>query len=305
MTDSGLPAILLTGGSGQVGRALLGAPPPGFEIVAPPRAELDLADPASVRRWVGARPWAAIVNAGAWTAVDAAESSASEAWAANAQGPAILAEASAAHGAPLVHISTDYVFDGGSDRPYREDDPVGPVSVYGASKAAGELAVAALNPRHVILRTAWVFSPWGTNFVRTMLRLGETRDALSVVDDQRGCPTSALDIAAAVGAACRRLAGPEPAPSGLFHFVNGGETTWFGLAARVFDRIAASGVKVPALTPIASSEWPTPVRRPANSRLDTARFTRTFGMTPRPWTEAADEVVDRLLQSADEGRVGA
>ncbi|MFM8820631.1 MAG: SDR family oxidoreductase, partial [Phenylobacterium sp.] len=157
----------------------------------------------------------------------------------------------------------------------------------------------------VILRTAWVFSPWGTNFVRTMLRLGETRETLSVVDDQQGCPTSAIDIAAAVGAVCRRLAGPDPAPSGVFHFVNGGETTWFGLAARVFDRASVSGRKVPALTPLASSEWPTPVRRPANSRLDTARFTRTFVIAPRPWTEAADEVVDRLLQSADGGRAGA
>ncbi|MFM8819248.1 MAG: SDR family oxidoreductase, partial [Phenylobacterium sp.] len=195
MIGSGLPALLLTGGSGQVGRALREVPPAGFEVVAPTRPELDLSDSASVARWVAARPWAAIVNAGAWTAVDAAESHSAEAWAANALGPAALARASGAAGVPLVHISTDYVFDGGLDRPYREDDPVGPVSVYGASKAAGEIAVAALNPRHVILRTAWVFSPWGTNFVRTMLRLGETRETLSVVDDQQGCPTSAIDIA--------------------------------------------------------------------------------------------------------------
>lgn len=305
MTGSGLPAILLTGGTGQVGRALRESPPQGFELVAPPRTELDLADPDALERWVAARPWAAIVNAGAWTAVDAAESSAPEAWAANARGPAALAKASAAGGIPLVHLSTDYVFDGGSDRPYREDDPVGPVSVYGASKAAGELAVAALNPRHVILRTAWVFSPWGTNFVRTMLRLGETRETLSVVDDQQGCPTSALDIAAAVGAVCRRLAAPRPAPSGVFHFVNGGETTWFGLASRVFDRAATAGRKVPVLTPIASSEWPTPVRRPANSRLDTARLTGTFGLAPRPWTEAADEVVDRLVRAGGTEGAGA
>lgn len=305
MTGSGPPAILLTGGTGQVGRALRESPPEGFEIVAPSRADLDLADPDALERWVAARPWAAIVNAGAWTAVDAAESRAPEAWAANARGPAALAKASAAAGIPLVHLSTDYVFDGGADRPYLETDPVGPVSVYGASKAAGELAVAALNPRHVILRTAWVFSPWGTNFVRTMLRLGETRETLSVVDDQRGCPTSAVDIAAAVGAACRRLAGPDPGPSGVFHFVNGGETTWFGLAARVFARAAAAGLRVPALTPIASSEWPTPVRRPANSRLDTARFTGTFGLAPRPWTEAADEVVDRLVRAGGTEGAGA
>jgi dTDP-4-dehydrorhamnose reductase len=298
MTGSGLPALLLTGGSGQVGRALREAPPQGFEVVAPPRAELDLADPASVRRWVGARPWAAIINAGAWTAVDAAESHAAEAWAANALGPAALARASGEAGIPLVHLSTDYVFDGGLDRPYREDDPVGPTSVYGASKAAGEVAVAALNPRHVILRTAWVFSPWGANFVRTMLRLGQSRDALSVVADQHGCPTSAQDIAAGVGAVCARLSG-DGAPSGVFHFAGAGETTWFGLASRVFERAAAAGRKTPVLTPIASSDWPTPVRRPANSRLDTTAFTRTFGQAPRPWTETADEVTDRLLQSAE------
>ena len=304
MTKSGLPALLLTGGSGQVGRALRESPPPGFEVVAPTRAELDLADLASVSRWVAARPWAAIVNAGAWTAVDAAESHASEAWAANALGPAGLARASGEAGIPLVHISTDYVFDGGLDRPYREDDPVGPTSVYGASKAAGEIAVAALNPRHVILRTAWVFSPWGSNFVRTMLRLGQARDALSVVDDQRGCPTSALDIAAAVGAVCARLSG-DRAPSGVFHFAGSGETTWFGLAARVFERAAAAGLKTPVLSPIASSDWPTPVRRPANSRLDTTRFTRTFGHAPRAWREAADEVTDRLVRSTGTEEDGA
>ena len=287
-----------------MGRALREAPPAGFEVVAPSRAELDLSDAASAARWVAARPWAAILNAGAWTAVDAAETRAADAWAANALGPAALARASAERGVPLIHISTDYVFDGGLDRPYREDDPVGPVSVYGASKAAGEIAVAALNPRSVILRTAWVFSPWGANFVRTMLRLGAERDALSVVDDQAGCPTSALDIARAVGAVCARLGEPG-APSGVFHFAGAGETTWFGLASRVFERAAAAGLRVPALSPIASSDWPTPVRRPANSRLDTARFTRTFGLAPRPWTQAADEVVDRLVAAAGQEGKGA
>ena len=126
-----------------------------------------------------------------------------------------------------------------------------------------------------------------------------------MVDDQRGCPTSATDIAAAIGAVCRRQTGPDPAPAGVFHFVNGGETTWFGLASRVFAQAAAAGRKAPALSPIASSDWPTPVRRPLNSRLDTARFTGTFGLAPRDWTEATDEVVARLLQSADEGRAGA
>jgi dTDP-4-dehydrorhamnose reductase len=271
--------------------------------VAPPRAELDLTDAGSVRRWVEDRSWAAIINAGAWTAVDAAETHASQAWAANALGPAILARAAAERGLPLVHISTDYVFDGGLDRPYREDDPVGPVSVYGASKAAGEMAVAALNPRHVILRTAWVYSPWGTNFARTMLRLAETRDALSVINDQAGCPTSALDIAGAIGAVCRRLADPASQPAGVFHFAGAGETTWYGFAARIFERAAQAGVKVPALTPIPSADWPTPVRRPANSRLDTTRFTRTFGLAPRPWMEATDEVVDRLTGTG--GRQGS
>ena len=305
MTGSGSRTLLLTGGTGQVGRALRESPPEGFEVVAPPRSELDLSDPGSVRRWVAERPWAAIVNAGAWTAVDAAEAQASEAWAANALGPAALARASGEAGLPLIHISTDYVFDGGLDRPYREDDPVGPVSVYGASKAAGEIAVAALNPRHVILRTAWVFSPWGANFVRTMLRLAETRETVSVVDDQVGCPTSALDIAAAVGAVCRRLADPGPPPAGVFHFAGAGETTWFGLASRVFARASRAGLKVPSVTPIASSDWPTPVRRPANSRLDTTRFTRTFGRAPRPWTETADAVVDRLVAAAGQGGNGA
>lgn len=288
-----------------MGLALREAPPAGFQVVAPPRSELDLADAGSVRRWVGDRPWAAVVNAGAWTAVDAAETHAAEAWAANAHGPAILARATAERGLPLVQISTDYVFDGGLDRPYREDDPVGPVSVYGASKAAGEMAVAALNPRHVILRTAWVYSPWGTNFLRTMLRLAETRDALSVIHDQAGCPTSALDIAGAIGAVCQRLGDPAPQPAGVFHFAGAGETTWYGFATRIFERAAQAGLRVPAVTPIPSADWPTPVRRPANSRLDTTHFTRTFGLAPRPWTEAADEVVDRLTGVGERQESGA
>jgi len=315
--------VLLFGRNGQVGGELVrlfgqragtraatvaGAPPmqqPDYELTALDRTGCDLSDPDAVHAAIVRAKPQVIVNAAAWTAVDRAEAEPDACRRINAEAPAAMAAAARDSGALLVHYSTDYVFDGSARRPYREDDPVGPVSVYGASKAAGEMAVAALNPRHVILRTAWVYSPWGTNFLRTMLRLAETRDALSVINDQAGCPTSALDIAGAIGDVCRRLGDAAPQPAGVFHFAGAGETTWYGFAARIFERAAQAGLKVPALTPIPSADWPTPVRRPANSRLDTTHFTRTFGLAPRPWTEAADEVVDRLTGVGERQESGA
>lgn len=288
-------AILLTGGTGQVGTEVQRQTPPGFEVIAPTRAELDLADPEAVAAFVSSRPWACVINSAAYTAVDKAESDAVSAWRANALAPAALAQAAAQSGVPVIHVSTDYVFAGDKATPYGEDDPVGPVGVYGASKEGGEQAIRTLSPRHVILRTAWVVSPHGANFVKTMLRLAETRDQLGVVDDQRGCPTSAGDIAAALWTIARRLADDPAAPSGTYHFVNSGEATWCELAREVFAHAAAAGRKVPQVDAISTSAYPTPARRPANSRLDTAKLRRDFGVTPRPWREAIAEVTTALL----------
>lgn len=288
-------AILLTGGGGQVGTEFQRRAPQGVEIVAPGRDRLDLADPDSIAAAVASRPWAAVINSGAYTAVDKAQTDPVTAWKVNALAPAAFAWATAQAGIPLIQLSTDYVFDGSKAGAYEEDDPVGPVSVYGASKEAGEQAVRTGNPRHVILRTAWVVSPHGANFIKTMLRLAETRDHLTVVDDQHGSPTSAADIACTLAIIAMRLANDAQAPTGTYHFVNSGEATWCGFAREVFALAQAKGLAVPTVEAIATSAYPTPARRPANSRLDTAKLRRDFGVEPRDWRTAVSEVVETLL----------
>ncbi|OXE36980.1 MAG: dTDP-4-dehydrorhamnose reductase [Phenylobacterium zucineum] len=286
--------ILLTGGTGQVGAALRRLSCPGFEVYAPERETLDLRDYENIATMVASRPWRAVINSGAYTAVDRAETETELAWTLNAGAPAALAEATARADIPLIHLSTDFVFPGTKSQPYLETDPVGPVGVYGASKAAGEMAVQAKNPKHLILRTAWVVSPDGSNFIKTMLRLADTRDEVAVVNDQIGCPTSADDLAAAVRLILARLEGEQPA-FGICHLVNSGEASWHDLARAVFDQAGAAGRKVPRLTAIPTSQYPTPARRPANSRLDTAKLTREFGLRLRPWQEAVRDVVTTLL----------
>lgn len=289
-------AVLLTGGSGQVGLALRRAAPAGMELVAPSRADLDLSDADALTAAVMSRDWEAVINCGAYTAVDAAESDVIAAWRANALGPAALAAATARARVPLVHLSTDYVFDGTKPEPYREEDPVAPLGIYGASKEAGEQAVRTANPRHLILRTAWVVSADGRNFVRTMLRLGAERSELRVVADQRGCPTAAGDIAQCVLSLLPRLVAGEAL--GTLHFVNAGEASWHQLAQAVFARAARHGRAAPTLHPIATADYPTPARRPANSRLSTERLRRAFGIAPRAWEAAVEEIVDQSLGGA-------
>jgi dTDP-4-dehydrorhamnose reductase len=292
--------VLVTGGSGQVGTALGRLAPDDFELVAPSRAELDLTDPDAIAAMVASRPWAAVINAAAYTAVDKAEGDVVTAWRANALAPAAFAAATHAAGIPLLHVSTDYVFDGTKAAAYVEDDPVGPVGVYGASKEAGEQAVRTANPRHVILRTAWVVSPDGANFIKTMLRLGADRPELRVVADQHGCPTSAEDIADTLIVLLRAATG-DAAKWGTFHFVNGGEATWHALAEAVFARAATYGRPRPTVTAIATNDYPTPARRPANSRLATTKIEQAFGIVPRPWRDATDAIVDQLLSKEREG----
>ena len=288
------PLVLLTGGSGQVGAALQNAPSV-YEIVAPPRDQLNLADPMQIANLVNSRPWSLVISSGAYTAVDKAQSDAVEAWKINALGPAALAAETARAEMPLIHLSTDYVFDGTKSSPYVEEDPVGPVSVYGASKEGGEQAVRTLNSRHVILRTAWVVSATGSNFVKTMLRLGESRDALTVVDDQFGCPTSASDIATGVLQIADQILSAGSERFGTYHLANSGEATWCQLAEHVFVRAAQAGRKVPIVTGIPSSSYPTPAQRPMNSRLNTSKLAREFAISPRPWQKAIDQVLDDLL----------
>lgn len=287
--------ILITGGAGQVGLELQAhAWPEGVVVHAPARDELNLADPASVRAALAARPYAAVINSAAWTAVDMAEDAVADAFLANAQGPAVLAEATRQAGVPLVQVSTDYVFDGSADRPYVESDPVGPLGVYGASKLAGELAVRSGNPRSVVLRTAWVLSVHRANFLKTMLRLAESRDRLGVVGDQVGCPTSARDIAQALATITLRLMDDPNAPTGVYHFVNAGEASWAGLAAEVFALAKAAGRPSAEVDAITTDQYPTPAKRPANSRLNTTKLSRDFGIQPRDWRGAVAEIVAEL-----------
>ena len=288
--------ILVTGGRGQLGTALRAFRwPSGVRIHAPPRDALDLGNEGSVRATFAERRYDAVINAAAYTAVDKAESEVAAAYAVNALGPALLADATRSAGMPLIHLSTDYVFDGRKPEPYVEDDPVRPLGVYGASKEAGERAVRAGNPRSVILRTAWVVSPYGRNFVKTMLRLGSEGQSLRVVDDQRGCPTSAADLAEAVARIAIALARNQDAPTGTYHFANEGDTTWCGLARHVFATAAALGGPDASVKAVTTAEFPTPARRPANSRLSTAKLTRDYGIVPRPWREAVDEIVAALV----------
>ena len=287
--------ILVTGGSGQVGGAILRLAGRDAEIVAPGRDQLDLTDAQALAAMIATRPWAAIVNCAAYTAVDKAESDVVAAWRVNALAPAALAAASNAAGVPILHVSTDYVFSGAKSDFYVEDDSVAPLGVYGASKLGGELAVRSANPRHIILRTAWVVSATGGNFLKTMLRLGAERPHLRVVADQKGCPTSADDIARAILTILGRIG---DGPYGTYHFVNAGQASWHDLAERVFARAATHGHPVPSVEPIATSDYPTPAARPANSRLATAKIMRDFGISPRDWHEAIDEIVDTLLKEA-------
>ncbi len=289
--------ILVTGGAGQVGLELARVGwPSRVRLHMPTRAELDLADADAVRALFERVPFKAVINSGAYTAVDKAETEVAAAFAANAMGPAILAEATRVAGIPLIQVSTDYVFDGLGEQDYAETDAVGPLGVYGASKLAGEYAVRMGNPRSVVLRTAWVLSVHRANFLKTMLRLAADRPALRVVDDQTGSPTSARDIAQALAEITLKMIADPEAPTGVYHFVNGGSTSWAGLAREVFARSAALGGPSAEVEGITTAEYPTPARRPSNSRLSTFKITRDYGVAPRPWQDAVAEIVAELHQ---------
>ncbi len=289
--------ILVLGGGGQVGTELQAfAWPEGARVHAPDRSALDITDAASVAAVFAERDYAVVINTAAYTAVDKAEADIAAAWRLNALAPAVLAAETKARGIPLVHVSTDYVFAGTKpEGAYAPDEAIDPRSVYGASKAAGEMAVRTANPRHAILRTAWVVSPHRGNFVKTMLRLAGERDTLTVVDDQFGCPTSAADLAAALAGVALRMAADPQAPTGTFHCVNAGATSWRGFAQAIVEGSARRGGRSIPVEGIPTSAYPTPARRPANSRLSTESLTAAYGIAPRPWQAALDDILDRLV----------
>lgn len=297
--------IVVTGREGQVARALIErAAGAGVTVVAVGRPEFDLERPETIAPALAAARPDVVVNAAAYTAVDLAESAEATALAVNGAGAGEVAAAARRLGVPVIQISTDYVFDGTLDRPYREDDATGPISAYGRSKLAGERAVAAVNPDHAILRTAWVYSPWAKNFVRTMLRLGAERSEVGVVADQIGSPTSALDIADAVLAAARNLVSRpgEASLRGVFHMAAQGEASWAEVAEAVFLEAEAAGRAPVQVKRIATSDYPTPARRPANSRLDGARLASVHGVTLPHWRGSLANCVARLLTDERAGQ---
>jgi dTDP-4-dehydrorhamnose reductase len=289
--------ILLTGATGQVGSELRAlAWPEGVALDTPTRARMDLASPDSVARYIEGKRYAAILSVGAYTAVDKAESDIAAAWMVNAVAPAILASHAARAKIPIVHVSTDYVFGGDAADRYRESDPVGPVGVYGASKEGGEQAVRTANPRHAIVRTSWVVSPHGHNFIKTMLRAGAQRPLLQVVDDQWGAPTVASDLARALQVVALRMVADPAAPSGTYHCCNAGETTWCGLAREIFRISGASGGPQPQVQAITTAAYPTPARRPANSRLNCDKIVAEYGVEMPPWQSSINDLVQQLLR---------
>ncbi len=288
--------ILVTGAGGQLGTELRRAAlPAGYAIHAVDVDTLDLTDTAAIVAKVAERPWAAVINGAAYTAVDKAESDQVTAWAVNALAPAAFAQGCAEAGIPIVQVSTDYVFAGDKDGAWEPGDPVAPLGVYGASKLGGELAVRTSGARYAIVRTAWVVSAHGNNFVKTMLRVGATRDELGVVDDQRGSPTSAADLAAALLTIAVRLIEDEGAPTGTFHFSNAGAVSWAGFASEIFAQSGARGGGVAAVKPIATADYPTPAKRPANSLLSHDAIRAAYGIEPRPWQAALGDILDELI----------
>jgi dTDP-4-dehydrorhamnose reductase len=289
--------ILVTGKNGQVDTSLqtLGERL-GLEIIRIGRPEIDLAQPEMLETAVrGARP-DVIISSAAYTAVDKAETEAGLAQAINGDAPGALARTAAELDIPILHLSTDYVFAGDKDGAYDETDTPAPVSVYGRTKLAGEEQIRTGTDNHVILRTAWVYSPYGNNFVKTMLRLGETRDELSVVADQHGCPTYAPEIARALLAVAQQVViDRDPTLRGTFHLTGQGETTWAEFAEAIFKGAAARGRKPVRVKPIPASAYPAPAKRPANSRLNGGKLDDTYGLRLDPWRESLEACLDQLI----------
>ena len=291
--------ILIVGRSGQLARCLAeSATQRGTRVVAIGRPEVALENAASVEQATRAVDPSAIVNAAAYTAVDRAESEPERAFAVNRDGAEHLAVEAQRRGVPLVHLSTDYVFDGRKSSPYTEEDAAAPLGVYGRSKLEGEVAVRKACPTALVLRTSWIYSPYAHNFVKTMLELAETRDDVRVVDDQWGSPTAANDLANAILDIMGQLGGEGfGSRAGIYHLAAQGETTWYGFASAIFAGWAERGRRVTSLIAITSAEYPAPARRPANSRLDCAKIERQFGIRLPSWQRSLDACLDQLLEA--------
>lgn len=296
--------ILIAGRNGQLARCLRDhAAMRDRPVVALGRPELDLENRGGIDKLIASIAPSAIINAAAYTAVDQAESEAAKAFGVNRDGAAALADIAWQMNIPLIHLSTDYVFDGAKADAYDESDIPAPLNVYGASKLAGEAAVLAAHPLATVIRCSWIYSPYGSNFVRTMLRLCETQQTVRVVRDQQGNPTSASDLAEAVlRIAERSVTDDRRATAGIFHLAGQGETTWHEFAQAIFCERSRRGARVPALEAITTEEFPTAARRPRNSRLDSTKAERVFGIRLAPWRHSLKACLEQLL---GEGEIDA
>ncbi|MBL8546131.1 MAG: dTDP-4-dehydrorhamnose reductase [Hyphomonadaceae bacterium] len=289
---------IVVGKSGQLARALAKRPQlPDWTLRFCDRSEIDLENPHAVQAAIESQRPDIVINAAAYTAVDAAETDEAQATRINGDSPGAMARACANIGAAFVHVSTDYVFDGQSSGRYAVDAPRNPQSAYGRSKALGETQILESGADAAILRTSWVYGAEGANFLRTMLKLAETRDEVSVVHDQTGAPTWSADLADAVMAAARRLAQREAEARGIFHFAGGGETTWAVFAEAIFDEARARGWPAATVKRITTAEFPRPAKRPANSLLDLEPFERAFGLRPRDWRAALRLCMDEIAEN--------
>jgi dTDP-4-dehydrorhamnose reductase len=286
--------IAIIGSNGQLGWELVRQGDRlGYKMLAPGSGDLDVTRPGSIAGCLEPRAVQLVVNAAAYTAVDRAETEKKRAFEVNRDGPANLAGFCARTGIPLVHISTDYVFDGSKAGAYREDDPVSPIGIYGQSKAAGETEVRRKSAAHLIVRTAWLYGVHGHNFVKTMLRLGAEKKNIRVVDDQTGCPTYAADLARAILLISDHILAGKKTRWGTYHYCGAGSVTWFGLAQAVFAMAAKyEAAPAPKVVPITSAQYATPVKRPANSVLDCSKIEAHFGIRPRPWIDSLAEMID-------------
>ena len=289
--------LFVTGAQGQVARSLVkAAGDQDMQIMALGRPDLDLTVPDSIKRALDKYQPDLVVNAAAYTAVDRAEEEGEAATALNQKGAGVLALLCNQRGIPFIHLSTDYVYDGSKKSPYVEEDPTAPLGIYGRSKLAGEKAVIAATRQHIILRTAWVYSPFGQNFVKTMLRLAGTRDEFGVVKDQIGSPTYAPHLACAILDIARQLKSNDQEDRwGIYHAAGSGETSWHGMALEIFKQAVGYGTPCPKLNAIPTRDYPTPAKRPANSRLDCAKLTKNFSIKLPDWKSGVKSCVTSLL----------
>jgi len=296
--------ILVIGGHGQVGTELVQQPEAfNFKVVAPPSSELDITKPDSIQHCIDRKDIGMVINAAAYTAVDKAESEPDRAFAINRDGAGNVASACAEFEIPLIHLSTDYVFDGSKKTPYTEDDPLSPLGMYGESKAQGEQAVQQSYQQHIILRTSWVYGLQGHNFVKTMLRLGTERNELRIVADQYGCPTSARDLGTVILNIAGQILAGNDTHWGIYHYCGAGQTNWFEFARAIFDQAALLAKNVESakrysslqLSPITTDEYPTPAQRPPYSVLDCARIQEIFDIQQARWQESLEEMLNRYL----------